>query len=94
MYKLATILLIMPMPLCAAPKEDFLSILKKDQKIIFAEKNGLYDITIIKELEEDLIFTITEVGKDYIVVDNTIKEIRIPVYRIKSITTIKIPKEK
>ena len=84
----------MPMSLCAAPKEDFLSILKKDQKIIFAEKNGLYDITIIKELEEDLIFTITEVGKDYIVVDNTIKEIRIPVYRIKSITTIKIPKEK
>lgn len=82
MYKLALILLLFPALLSGA---EFLSPLKKDQKINLISKDDYYEILIMK----DGLDTITEVGKDYIVVENIAKEIRIPVYRIKNITKFK-----
>jgi len=83
MYKLALIVLLFPAMLFA---EEFLAPLKKNQKINLISKDTYYEILILK----DGLDTITEVGKDYIVVEDALKakEIRIPIYRIKNITKI------
>jgi len=92
MYKLALILLLFPSIVRA--EETFLSPLKKNQGIVLnLTKGDSYEILI---LTEGLAFQyiVTEVGKDYIVVEDVehIKEIRIPVYRIKNITKVKVLK--
>ena len=92
MYKLAVLLLLCPTVSLA--EETFLSPLKKDQKVSLVSKNDYYEIIIVKDLKVDLLYVITEVGKDYVVIEDYlgVNEIRISIYRIKSITTKKLPK--
>lgn len=73
--------------------EDFLSPLKKDQKVGLTETSNGYQIIVYKNPVNGLMpYKILEVGNDYIVIEDFtgVKEIRIPIYSIKSIQTIKI----
>lgn len=75
--------------------DNFLSVLKKDQKIVLREGAQGYQIVIYKNFGvEPASFKVVEVGTDYIVVEDAVglNEIRIPIYSIKSITITKIPK--
>jgi len=74
-------------------RKNFLSALKEGQSVVLKENGGRYEITVMKDVR--LGHTIIEVGPDYIVVEDAAKvsEIRIPVYSIKAITRIKVPKE-
>ncbi len=75
------------------PKKNFLSALKEGQTIVLKENAGRYDITVMKDVR--LGHTVIEVGSDYVVVEDVAKvtETRIPVYSIKAIVKIKVPKE-
>lgn len=67
----------------------FFAPLEKGQKISLKETAHGFEITAISDVE--LGFTITEIGNDYIVVEDIAKvaETRIPVYSIRSIKTVK-----
>jgi hypothetical protein len=75
------------------PKKNFLSALKEGQSIVLKENAGRYEITVMKDMR--LGHTVIEVGSDYVVVEDVAKvtETRIPVYSIKAIVKIKVPKE-
>ncbi len=75
------------------PPKDFLSALKEGQTIVLKENAGRYEITVMKDVR--LGHTVIEVGPDFIVVEDVAKvtETRIPVYSIKAIVKIKVPKE-
>ena len=75
------------------PKKNFLSALKEGQSIVLKENAGRYEITLMEDVR--LGHTVIEVGPDYVVVEDAAKvtETRIPVYSIKAIVKIKIPKE-
>lgn len=93
-FSLAMVFLLFVSP-CFA--DNFLSVLKKDQKITLRDVPHGYQIVIYKNFGvEPALFKIIEVGADYIVVEDSIgvNEIRIPIYSIKSITITKLPKVK
>lgn len=89
-YSLALICLLIVSP-CFA--DNFFSGLKKDQKIGLKETPQGYQITVFSKLEVAP-YKVIEIGTDYIVIEDAIgiNEIRIPIYSIKSIITIKAPK--
>jgi hypothetical protein len=98
MSRLAFLLLLVS-PFFAFAEEKkpagFLDVLKKDQQVtLSAFKDGYYEILILKNVDVPLPYKVTEVGKDYVVLEDFLglKEVRISVYRIKSITIQKIPK--
>jgi ABC-type enterochelin transport system substrate-binding protein len=74
------------------PKKTFLSALKEGQTIVLKENAGKYEITVMKDVR--LGHTVIEVGPDYVVVEDVAKvsEIRIPVFSIKAIVKITVPK--
>ena len=75
------------------PRKGFLSVLKEGQSVSVKEVAGRYEITLIKDVK--LGQKVIEVGSDYIVVEDAagITETRIPVYSIKSIVKLKVPRE-
>ena len=75
------------------PRKGFLSILKEGQSVSVKEVAGRYEITVMKDVK--LGQKVIEVGSDYVVVKDAagITEIRIPVYSIKSIVKLKVPKD-
>ena len=74
-------------------RKTFLSVLKEGQSVSVKEVAGRYEITVMKDVK--LGQKVIEVGSDYLVVEDVagITETRIPVYSIKSIVRLKVPKD-
>ena len=74
-------------------RKTFLSVLKEGQSVVVKEVAGRYEITLLKDVK--LGRRVIEVGSDYVVVEDVagVIETRIPVYSIKSIVKLKVPKE-
>ena len=75
------------------PRKTFLSPLKEGQTVVVKEVAGRYEITLIKDVR--LAHTVKEVGSDYVVVEDALglTETRVPIYSIKAIIKVKVPKE-
>ena len=75
------------------PRKGFLSVLKEGQAVTVKENGGRYEITVMDEVR--LGQRITEVGADYLVVEDVagVTETRIPVYSIKAIVRLKSPRK-
>lgn len=75
------------------PRKTFLSPLKEGQTVVVKEVAGRYEITLIKDVR--LTHTVKEVGADYVVFEDALgtTETRVPIYSIKAIIKVKIPKE-
>jgi hypothetical protein len=76
------------------PRQGFLSVLKKDQQVILKEAAGRYDITLMEGVSVPLTHKVIEVEGDFIMVEDIAEVIqtRIPIYSIKSVASIKTPK--
>lgn len=74
-------------------RKGFLSVLKEGQSVSVKEVGGRFEITLIKDVK--LGQKVVEVGTDYVVVEDVagVTETRIPVYSIKSIVRVRVPKE-
>ena len=74
-------------------RKTFLSVLKEGQSVSVKEVGGRFEITLMKGVK--LGHTVIEVGADYVVVEDAagVTETRIPVYSIKSIVKLKVPKD-
>ena len=74
-------------------RKTFLSVLKEGQSVSVKEVGGRFEITLMKDVK--LGQKVIEVGSDYLVVEDAagVTETRIPVYSIKSIVKLKVPKE-
>ena len=79
--------------LAPGPKEGVLSVLKPGMPISLSDKDGGYEIGIFTKGPELLGYKVVEIAADYLVLEDIsgIKELRIPVYSIKSVVTMKIP---
>jgi len=75
------------------PRKGFLSILKEGQSVSVKDVGGRYEIIVMKDVK--LGQKVIEVGSDYLVVEDAagVTEIRIPVYSIRSIVRLKLPKD-
>ena len=74
-------------------RKGFLSVLKEGQSVSVREVVGRFEITLMKDVK--LGQQVIEVGADYLVIEDIagVKETRIHVTSIKSITRLKLPKE-
>ena len=74
-------------------RKGFLAVLKEGQSVSVKEVGGRYEITVIKGVQAA--HKIIEVGSDYLVVEDIagVTETRIPIYSIKSIVRLKVPKD-
>ena len=79
--------------LAPGPKEGVLSALKPGMPISLVDKNGSYEIGIFTNGPDMLGYKVLEVGVDYVVLMDVseIKELRVPIYAIKSLVTTKLP---
>lgn len=75
------------------PRKTFLSPLKEGQTAVVKEVAGRYEITLIKDVR--LTHTVKEIGADYVLFEDALgtTETRVPIYSIKAIIKVKIPKE-
>jgi len=75
------------------PRKGLLSVLKEGQSVSVKDVAGRYEITLIKDVK--LGHKVIEVGSDYVVVEDAagVTETRIPVYSIKAIVRLKVPKD-
>ena len=75
------------------PRKRFLSVLKEGQGVSLKETAGRFELTVMKDLP--LGHKVIEVGADYVVVEDVVgvTETRIPIYSIKSIVNLKVPKK-
>jgi hypothetical protein len=78
----------------AQPRQGFMSALKQGQAVSLKEVAGRFEISTLDDTPGPLGFKITEVGPDYLIVVDIadVTETRIPVYSIKSIVRLKVPK--
>ena len=77
------------------PSKGFLSVLTKGQTVIVKDNGGRIEISTFANGPATLGHKITEVGEDYLVVEDFagVTETRIPVYSIKSIVKVSFPKK-
>jgi hypothetical protein len=75
------------------PTEGVLSVLKPGIAINLMDVGGGYEIGIFNKGPDTLGYKVLEIGTDYVVVEDIsgIKELRIPIYAIKSVSTTKLP---
>jgi hypothetical protein len=97
-YVLSAICLFLCLAISAAPRAEnraggLFTPLKKGAKITLKTTANGYEIGVVPGL--DLGFTITEIGKDYIVLEDRagVTETRIPVYSIRAIKITRLPKK-
>lgn len=78
----------------AQPRQGFLSALKLGQAVTLKEVAGRFEIGTLDDIPGPLGYKITEVGSDYLTVVDIadVTETRIPVYSIKCIVRLKVPK--
>lgn len=74
-------------------RKGFLSVLKEGQSVSVKELGGRFEITVLKDVK--LGHKVIEVGSDYVVVEDAagVTETRIPVYSIKAVVRLKLPRE-
>ena len=72
----------------------FLTTLKKGQSAIVKEIAGRFEINVMDGALEPLTHKIIAVADDYVVVEDIagVTETRVPVYSIKTIVRLKVPK--
>ena len=77
------------------PNKRFLSVLSKGQSVTVKENVGRFEITMFDHGPATLGHKITEVGDDYLVVEDItgLIQTRIHVYSIKSIVKVSFPKK-
>lgn len=75
------------------PRKGFLAVLKEGQSVSVKEVAGRFEITVFKGVQAG--HKVIEVGADYLVVEDAagVVETRIPIYSIKSIVKLKVPKD-
>jgi hypothetical protein len=75
--------------------KGFFSTLKVGQVIAVKEVAGRYEISMIEGVPGPLGHKVIEIGTDYLVVENFagVIETRIPVFSIKAIIKIKVPRK-
>ena len=75
------------------PRRGFLSALEEGQSVTLRENAGRYEITLIANVL--LGHRVIEVGTDYVVVVDVagVTETRIPIYSIRSIVRVRVPRE-
>jgi len=75
------------------PRRGFFSALQEGQSITLRENAGRYEITLMANVR--LGHRVIEIGTDYVVVVDAagVTETRIPIYSIKSIVRIRLPRE-
>lgn len=75
------------------PRRGFLAVLKEGQSVVVKEVGGRFEITMMKDVKVGQ--KVVEVGNDYIVVEDIagVTETRIPIYSIKSVVRLKVPKD-
>lgn len=73
---------------------NILSVLKEGQPVSIKEVSGRYDITTMEGVPVVQGHKVLTIGSDYLVVQDIseIHEIHIPVYSIKAIIRVKLPK--
>lgn len=71
-----------------------LSVLRPGQSITLKDADGRYEIGIFANGPDLLGHKVVEVGGDYVVVQDVsgVNEVRIPIYAVKAIVTLKVPK--
>jgi len=74
-------------------RKGFLSVLKEGQSVSVKDVGGRYEITVMKDVK--LGQKVIEVGSDYVVVEDAagVTETRIPIYSIKAVVRLKVPKD-
>ena len=84
--------LIAAQPENKEPPSAFLGYLKKGQAVGLKDLGTAYEITVFQNGQAPLGYEVVEVGRDYVVLRDIteIQEVRIPIYAVKSITTLKV----
>jgi len=79
----------------AEKQPTFLSALKEGQPVSLKEVSGRYEITTVEGVAAVQGHKVVEIGNDYIVVQDIagVTESRIPVYSVKAIIRLKVPKK-
>ena len=87
------VVLFASLGLAPGPKEGVLSVLKPGMPVNLMDVGTGYEIGIFTKGPNMLGYKVIEVGTDYVVVEDIsgIKELRIPIYAIKSVSTTKLP---
>jgi hypothetical protein len=82
-------------PEADTPKTGLFATLRKGQEIGLKDVGTSFEVTILADQPGPLGFTILEVGQDFLVLRDIsgVQEVRIPIYAIKAITTISMPKQ-
>lgn len=75
-------------------RKSFLSVLKEGQSVTLKDAAGRYEISTI-EGSDFAGHKVTEIGADYLVIQDIsgINEFHIPVFSIKSINQLKLPRK-
>jgi hypothetical protein len=92
---LISLVLVAAQPDADPPKTGLFANLRKGQEIGLKDVGTSFEVTILADQPGPLGFTILEVGHDFLVLRDIsgIQEVRIPLYAIKAITTISMPKQ-
>ncbi len=71
-----------------------LSVLRPGQPVTVKETTSGYEISVFQNGPDLLGHKVVEVGGDYVVVQDVsgVNELRIPIYAVKAIVTLKVPK--
>lgn len=77
----------------AERKSNFLAALKENQQVTLKETNGRYEISIVEGVAAVQGHKVTEIGPDYIVVQDIagVTELHIPLFSVKAIIRLKMP---
>ena len=76
-------------------RRTVLSVLQVGQSVAMKEVAGRYEISTIEAIPDSLGYKVMEVADDHLVVQDIsgVHEIHIPVYSIKAIIRVKLPKQ-
>ena len=77
------------------PRPGFLSALKTGQGIMFKEVAGRFEVSMFDDDTQTLSHKVIEVGTDFLTIEDIggLTETRLPIYSIKSIVRLKVPKK-
>jgi hypothetical protein len=84
--------LLAAQPEAKEPPSGFLGYLQKGQAVGLKDLGSAFEITVFPNGPAPLGYEVVEVGRDFVVLQDItkIQEVRIPVYSVKSITTLKV----
>jgi hypothetical protein len=82
--------------LAPGAKEGIFSVLKPGMPVGLTDSGNSYEIQLFNNGPDILGYKVIEAGADYLVLEDVsgVKELRIPIYAIKSVVTTKLPDRK